>query len=298
MKIAIGSALLILLASITGVGILDTSKTVGFLKPTVTSDKDVAEDKDKDLKKLVEENIGDSKDDYSIVIKNLSSDLNFVLNEHKPYEAGSLYKLWVMACVYNQIKSGVLNKDEVLSESIPTLNAKFGIDPNNAELSDGYITLTVEEALNQMITISHNYSALLLTEKIGLQSMADFLKDNGFKESSVRLTSSPPQTSAYDTALFFEKLYKGELNDATNTVEMLNLLKNQKLNGGIPKYLPQDLQVAHKTGDIGYFKHDVGIVYDPKGDYIISILSETPNPAAAQEKIANLSKDVYKALTS
>lgn len=42
----------------------------------------------------------------------------------------------------------------------------------------------------------------------------------------------------------------------------------QKINDRIPKFLPKEVVVAHKTGDMDYFEHDVGIVYTPKGDYI------------------------------
>jgi beta-lactamase class A len=77
------------------------------------------------------------------------------------------------------------------------------------------------------------------------------------------------------------------------TGEMIDLLKRQQLSGGIPKYLPDTSNVANKTGEIGSFKHDAGIVFTDWGDYIIVILSETDDPEVAQEKIAEISKKVY-----
>lgn len=79
-----------------------------------------------------------------------------------------------MATVYKQIKDGKLTEDQVLSKDVDTLNEKFNIDPDSAELTNGTITLTVGAALNQMITISHNYAVLLLTQKVKLSPTVSY----------------------------------------------------------------------------------------------------------------------------
>ncbi|MBI2622076.1 serine hydrolase [Candidatus Microgenomates bacterium] len=75
---------------------------------------------------------------------------------------------------------------------------------------------------------------------------------------------------------------------------MISLLLQQELNDRIPKYLPKEAKVAHKTGEIDFAKHDAGIVFANSGDYLIVVLSESDNPSAASERIANLSKAVYE----
>lgn len=74
---------------------------------------------------------------------------------------------------------------------------------------------------------------------------------------------------------------------------MMALLKNQKKNIKLSKYLPQDTVVAHKTGELGGLSHDGGIVFTKKGDYIIVVLSQTASSLSADEKIADISKAVY-----
>ncbi len=252
------------------------------------------------LKSVVENSLNGATGTYGVAILNLISGESYYLNEHRSFEAGSLYKLWIMATVYKQIQEGTLTEDLALSGDIATLNRKFNIEGGEAELSEGIINFTVSSALTQMITISHNYAALTLTEKIKLSSVATFLKENGLNESSVGTEGDSPRSTSLDIALFYEKLYKGELVNEENTKKMIDLLKNQQLNDGLPKYLPagrqglpNGTQVAHKTGDIGWFKHDGGIVYSEKGDYIIVVMSESEYPAGAQERIALLSKAVY-----
>ncbi len=252
---------------------------------------------DETLKAVVENSLKDTKGTYGIVIKNLRTGENYLANEHRIFEAGSLYKLWVMAVVYNQIQSGELQKEQVLSEDIATLNQEFYIDPEDAEQTEGAITLTVGSALTQMITISHNYAALLLTQKVKLSQLAAFLQGGGFKESVVGVNGAAPTVTPFDVALFLEKLYKGEIASPEYSQEMIDLLKNQKLTDGLPKYLPgseqQPVVVANKTGEIGWFKHDGGIIFSGNGDYIVVVMSESNSPAGAQERIALLSKAVY-----
>ncbi len=243
-----------------------------------------------DLKNTMEKAMEGSKGTYGIYIKNLKTGQNYTKNETKSFEAGSLYKLWVLLTAFKQIEGGSLKEDDQLSEDIKTLNQKFDIDEEDAELKDGNITLSVKDAMNQMITISHNYAALLLANRVKISNVAKFLEESNFNNTKV---GQPPKTTPEDTAVLLEKLYKKEIINEGNTQKALDFLKKQQLNDGLPKYLPKEVQVAHKTGDIGWFKHDAGIVFTPKGDYIIVVMSETDSPQGAQERIAKVSKAVY-----
>ncbi len=42
---------------------------------------------------------------------------------------------------------------------------------------------------------------------------------------------------------------------------MLEIMLDQQLKSGIPAGLPEEAQVAHKTGNISTVHHDAGIVY-------------------------------------
>ena len=250
------------------------------------------------LKYVIENALSGTSGTYGIIIQNLKTGEIYDTNAHTVFDTASLYKLWVMATVYKQIQNGQLDENQVISQDVATLNQEFDIDPNYAELAEGTVTFTIREALTQMITISHNYAALLLTEKIGLFSVARFLTDNGFTESIVGTYGESPTATPSDIALFFKKLYKGELANQEYTDDMINLLKNQQLNEGVSKYLPDKSNVANKTGEIDYLKHDGGIVFTDKGDYIIVVMSESDNPPAAQERIALVSKGVFDYFTS
>ena len=268
-----------------------TSSDFSFLLPVVQTVLQPINIRSSDnLKNAVETPINDMQGSYAVYIKNLKNQEEYAFGQRDVFESASLYKLWVMATAYQNIQNKRLGKDEVMSQDIAVLNEKFDIATESAELTEGVITSSVENALEKMITVSDNYSALLLSEKIGLANVSKFLKDAGFNKSSL---GEPPQTTAQDIALFFEKLYKGELANKEYTQEMINLLKKQALNTKIPKYLPENIIIAHKTGELGSVSHDAGVVFSPKADYIIVVLTDTDNTNQAVENISQISKRVY-----
>ncbi len=242
------------------------------------------------LEETVKKALLGSQGTYGVAIKDLKTGRSYYLNEKKEFEAASLYKIWVLAEAENQIRKGKIKESEILTQDIEILNEKFDISSESAELTEGEISLSVKSAISQMIVISHNYAGLLLAEKVRLSNISSFIKENGFVQTSL---GKPPKTTAHDVALYFEKLYKGELVNKVRSEEMLALFKKQQLNDKLPKYLPIETVVAHKTGELGYYSHDGGIVFGTKSDYIIVILSKSNYPPGAVERIAAISKAVY-----
>ncbi len=230
---------------------------------------------------------------FGIYIKNLKTGESYGFNSGKYFATGSLYKLWVMSTVVQEIEKGKIQKDEILSDDVDHLNQEFHIASEDADLTDGTITLSVNDALTQMVTISHNYAALLLTQKISEEAISKFLTDNKLSYSHLGGTNGVPVSTASDVSLFLEKLYKGQLGNPSSTSYMIDLLKSQQFKEKLPKYLPSNTVIAHKTGELDSFSHDAGIVYAPNGPYIIVVLSKSTNSYDANDTIGKISKAVY-----
>lgn len=195
-----------------------------------------------------------------------------------------------MQATYRQEQEGLVEDDDILDYDIPVLNEKFSIASEDAELIGGSVSLPVSQALNQMITISHNYSALMLADKVTLASVSAVMLEDGLTHSSI---TPPPTTSSRDTEIFFKKLYNHALVDTAYSDKMLDLLKDQQINDRIPAELPQDVVVAHKTGELEGYRHGAGIVYAKNGPYLLIMISNTPDPSVAVSKMADLSKKIY-----
>lgn len=255
---------------------------------------EIKEENNDTLSLAVQKALEGSEGSYAIVIKDMNTGKVYEKEENKSFEAASLYKLWIMGEVVRRLEDGTMKEEDVLSGEVKDLNERFKIATEAAELQDGTVSMTIKEALNEMITVSHNYAALLLSAKVRLSNVTKFLENQGLTESKL---GEPPSTTAKEIALYLEKIYKKELVNMHGSEYMLELLKNQEKNSKLPKYLPKEVVMAHKTGEIGGFSHDAGIVYTNNGDYIIVVMSESDNPQGADERIANISQNVYAVFT-
>lgn len=243
------------------------------------------------LESIIKPIIQNEKGIYAIGIKNLKTGDEYYYNETQKFQTASIYKLWVMATVFQFIQDGKLQVDQTLSQNVTTLNQAFEIASSSATLQEGAITMTVNDAIEQMVEISSNYAAYLLTYAVKINPVNNFIHSLGLSNSNME---SDSYTTIADTVLFYEKLYKGEIVSPIASKKMLEILKKQQLNDRIPKYLPSEIDIAHKTGELDTVKHDAGIVYSPKGEYIIVLMSDTDDLTHAAEIEAQISKKVWE----
>ena len=86
--------------------------------------------------------------------------------------------------------------------------------------------------------------------------------------------------------------------------EMLKIMKQCQTNTRIPKFLPAGVEVAHKTGTVDRVANDAGIVYTPKGDYILTLFyngnaaseeeyNKNVNGLMSDSLLAEISRDIY-----
>jgi len=236
-------------------------------------------------------------DKYGIFIRDLKTQITYELNSDQVFGAASVYKLAVMYMTFDQIHKNVLSKNQILSLSQSELD-KIILDEKDsgtASNSQATISYSVQEALRLMITISDNNAALLLSEKLGWTNIDKFMETEGFSEINLVGTNSPNVTARSIGALL-GKIYKKEAVSKKFSEEMISLLLAQKVNDRISKYLPADIKIAHKTGELETIRNDAGIVFGKKGDYIFVFLSDTANPLNATEQIATLSKQIFEEL--
>jgi len=92
-----------------------------------------------------------------------------------------------------------------------------------------------------------------------------------------------------------EKMYRRTLISRGASEKCLGMLKLQKVNDRIPKYLPADIMIAHKTGLERSVCHDAGIVYSGGGDFIVVVLTKhaNPNSVPSKEFIAKVALHAY-----
>lgn len=282
--------------------------SVSFLNPL----KSIVIEKTSPISQYLNEDLLVQPGSYGVAVENLKTGETYFFNKDRQFDSASLYKLWVMAIVEKGLENGSLDPEEELSAPKKDLDKKLGTQeespspeasaeessepspsendeeesPSPSPEPEEMVTIKLSDALKQMITYSDNYSALLLVKKVGEKNITNFLRSNGFSNSAF---SSPPKTTAFDIYTFYKKLYAKEF---VGSDKMIALLKRQQINDRIPKYLEDNIEVAHKTGELYGNKHDAGIVFG-KDNYIIVVLTDTQNPAIAANNTAEFSKKVF-----
>jgi beta-lactamase class A len=83
--------------------------------------------------------------------------------------------------------------------------------------------------------------------------------------------------------------------DPTSDAAMVEILKRQHFNAGIPAGLPAGVPVAHKTGTITAIHHDAGIVYATRPYVLVVLTRGFPDEKASDLVIAELSRLTFAA---
>lgn len=90
-----------------------------------------------------------------------------------------------------------------------------------------------------------------------------------------------------------EKLYQGFLVSPLADEAMLEILKEQRLNGKIPFHFVEKVPIAHKTGEDEGITHDVGIVYGPQ-PFILCCMGNEVHPPRYERFMQDIAWELYK----
>lgn len=250
---------------------------------------------DRELQGKIEAFLSGKNGDYAVLVEDLKTGgmRNVCLNCEEKFEAASLYKLFLISAVYQAVSNGKLSMETEISAKMSHLEEIYGgVDSGYENFPDSeVIAYTVREALERVAGISDNYAALMLAEKVGWGSVQNMANDIGTTQTSIK---SPITTSAKDTGLLLGKLYRGEVVSLNASEEILDMLTKSKLNNRIPAKLPDDLKIAHKTGELAGVRNDAGIVFLGADPYVIVMLSKNlKGEDEGVENLAEISRIVY-----
>lgn len=213
----------------------------------------------------IQQQASESGAHVGFVILDLSDDTRCAANASESFRTASLYKLFVLAEAYQQIAAGSFSLDETI-----TIEERHWSDDPAFLRQTQPIELTAAEALRRMIIFSENASALALYERLEPDAVARVPSRLGLAGTTL---SGAFMTTPSDVAALFSGLYRGDIVSPAASGEMLALLAEQQINDLIPLSLPPGTTVAHKTGLVGNYLHDAGIVFAPGGDYVTVLLT-------------------------
>ena len=233
------------------------------------------------LQAILDSFVQDRQEGWDVRVESLSADISAAASANAPAEHGfvsaSIIKLYIAGAVYEDIEEGGLDHDSVIDD------------------------------LKRMLQRSDNSAANRLTRALGdgdaeagLARVTGFARSIGCQDTQhnrlmLDFNGKENYTSAKDCAIALRRIYEGQYVNSVWSAEMLSIMKGQVNHARINKYLPKGTVVADKTGTLyPQSNGGVGIVFSPKGDYIICMICNGyQNGDAVKESMAKLSREVY-----
>jgi beta-lactamase class A len=221
-------------------------------------------------------------------------------------------KVPVMIELFRQAEAGQLRLDEPLAiknefHSIvdgSVYQLSVGDDSDTEVYKAVGKTMTLRELCDAMITVSSNFAANLLIERLGVENIrktvtrlgADGMNVlRGVEDQKAFDKGLSNSTTARGLAVLMQKIASGQAVSPKADAEMVAILKRQKFNDAIPAGLPPGTPVAHKTGTITKIHHDAAIVYGPHPYVIVILVRGIQEQKESAALMAAISREAWNA---
>lgn len=206
------------------------------------------------------------------------------------FVTASLYKLGILAHVESLVDQGKLTYTDTIEIQPEDITAD-----GSYELSG--TVLTVDQALEAMITVSDNGTALAFWNTFGPANINATLQKLGLNGFHIASDDTDDNTaSARVIGQYFTLLAQRKLVSTAASDRMLARLERQQINDRLPSQVPAGTVIAHKTGNLGFVTHDAGIIYTPSGPRVVVGMTANTDEQDAVHFLAGLGALVYSAV--
>ena len=211
-------------------------------------------------------------------------------NADEQVVTASLYKLALMAEAERRVEAGDLKYADTVTIEDDDITDDGSFEPAGTKMS-------LDEALEAMITISDNGTARALWHILGPRNVNATLQAQSVSDFHVQLDLDEDNVATpRAVGTFMTLLAKRQLISTAASDRMLARLGRQQINNRLPAALPEGVVVAHKTGNLPGLTHDAGIVYTKFGPRIVVAMTWDAYEQDADAFIADVGSLVYSAV--
>jgi beta-lactamase class A len=256
--------------------------------------------------------VADSGAEVAVAFRMLDGSRELLLDADKTFHAASTMKVPVMIELFRQASTGALRLDDPL----PIRNEFHSIvDGSVYSLSEGDdsdkevyaavgATVTLRRLRELLVTVSSNFAANLLIQKLGVDNVRSTVSRlgaegmqvlRGVEDTKAFQKGMNNTTTAQGLLILLESLAKGNAVNARADAQMVEILKRQKFRDAIPAGVPAGTPVAHKTGTITRIHHDAAIVYGPRPYVLVLLVRGIDDKKKSAALMAELSRLIWDA---
>jgi len=257
--------------------------------------------------------VANSGAEVAVAFATLDGRDEMLLDPDKPFHAASTMKVPVMIELFRQAQAGQLSLDDrlpirnefhsIVDGSIYQLNVS---DDSDSEVYKAIgQTLPLRQLCEAMITVSSNFAANLLIERLGVENIkatvsrlgADGMHVlRGVEDSKAFEKGLNNTTTARGLLVLLRKIATGQAVSERADAEMVAILERQHFHNAIPAGLPSGIAVAHKTGNITKIHHDAAIVFGPRPYVLVVLVRGLADEGHSAELIASISREAWAAV--
>ena len=249
-------------------------------------------------KKEIEKIISQVEGSVCINFYDLNKNNVFSINGDKKVLSASTIKLLILAELMKKISENKFS----LSDTIMIADSmKTGGDGVLKELNTGH-HFTLKELATLMIIVSDNQATNILIDFLGMENINQLGKELDLKETflgrkmmdaEARKKGYDNYTCADDISLLLKLIYQEKLINKEASQLMLDILLRQQQGERLQRYLPSDIKIAHKCGDLDNLENDGGIIWIEDKAYILVVLTSGMSNLQCRQTIGKISKFVY-----
>ena len=251
-----------------------------------------------ELKKEIEKIISQVDGKVCVNFYDLNKNDGFSINGNEKVLSASMIKLLILAELMKKISEDKFS----LSDTIMMANfMKTEGDGVLKELNTGH-HFNLKELATLMIIVSDNQATNILIDFLGMENINLLGKELGLRETflerrmmdaEARKNGYDNYTSADDISLLLKLIYQEKLIDKEASQLMLDILLKQQQGERLQRYLPTDIKIAHKCGDLDNLENDGGIIWLEEKAYILVVLTSGMSNLQCKQTIGKISKFVY-----
>jgi beta-lactamase class A len=233
----------------------------------------------------------------SAVVVDVQTGASASLDAERVWPAASLFKIPILIEILSEEDSGQLDAERRLE--IRPQDWTDGSGVLQARVGD---QLSVRELTRLMIQESDNIAALVLLDAAGVTRTNATSERLGLH--ATRLVdhrggeTGEHTTSAADMAHLLLGLASGQVINQHVSEAALSVLELKQTVSWLADDLPFWVKVAHKWGDLPQARNDAGVVFTPRGSYVVAVLTEGGQPEESANLIARASRVGYDYLGS
>jgi len=259
----------------------------------------------KKLEARVEEIISRLDGVMGVAILDLTDGRILLRNADRVFPAASSIKLAILLELYRQdqeARAGAQGKAKL--DDIYTFDPKDLVEDSQtmAGLSAGVTRVTNRDLAQFMVAVSDNAAANILIDRVGPGNVNAMLRGLGLTKTMLRRKmmdvaaarrGEENVATPQEMVRLLEAIHKGKVLNKKSTAEFIKQLSTLK-QSYIPRYLPDNVQVANKPGELEGVRTDSGIVFVPNRPFAISVMTAYDrDERAAERAISEVALEAY-----